>query len=378
MPQKTSEPVENTSAFKHWINKQLLVKMADALVSADASFNKKALIALEKDLLPLELKPRVQKISTTLKDLLPSDYVKALKILVKSLDKSSLSGFDLWPYTEFVQTYGLDHFKESMNALYLLTQKFTAEFAVRPFIAQDPSASYKLLKIWAQDKNHHVRRLSSEGSRPRLPWGLRLKDAVQDPSAGLEILELLKFDPELYVRKSVANHLNDISKDHPDEVLKTLKGWQKQVQTEDQQQRLDWIQKQALRSLIKQGYKPALKHVGSAHGAKVKLSNFSLDKKTYKVGDSIQIHFELHSTTNKAQNLIVDYIVHYMKSNKTTSPKVFKLKSFKIDGKKSVNIQKKHSLKPVTTRKLYPGNHRIEIQVNGQVLGKLSWVLRNS
>lgn len=376
MPQKPSVPEDNPSAFKHFINKALLVRMSTALQSVKSDFPVKTFLKIEADLTNLELKNRVQKVSATLKELLPPDYLKALQTLVRSLDKGNLSGFDLWPYTEFVQTYGKENFKESMAALYIITQKFTGEFAVRPFIEKDPEASYKLLKKWAQDKNTHVRRLATEGSRPRLPWGLRLKAAVADPSAGLEILDLLKFDSELYVRKSVANHLNDIAKDHPDVVIQRLKKWAKEAISTEDEKNLAWIQRQALRSLIKNGYKPALKLMGSAHGAEVQIKNLQLNKKIFKPHDSIEISFDLISKSKKSQKLIVDYIVHYVKSNKATAPKVFKLKTLTLDSQAKLSLRKKHSLKPVTTRKLYPGAHLLEIQVNGQVMAKAPWTLK--
>lgn len=374
MPQKPKQKEENPSAFKHWINESLLKKMAKAISSAHPAFDNKTFVKTAKKFAPLEMKDRVRLVRDTLREHLPQNYSQALKILLKSLKQDTLSGFDLWPYTEFVQTYGLDSFDESTRALHELTQKFTAEFAIRPFLVQDPKKTYALLLKWSKDKNVHVRRLSSEGSRPRLPWGLRLQGAIQDPSSGIQILENLKYDEELYVRKSVANHLNDIAKDHPQLVVDTLERWQKNVPA-PHQDKIDWIQKQALRSLIKKGYKPAFKLMGSHHKPEVKVKKFATDKKTYSVNDTMLIHLELESTSQKPQKIIVDYIVHHVKANKETSPKVFKLKSFELQpGEKHIVI-KKHSLKPVTTRKYYPGQHGLDLQINGEILAEVRWML---
>ncbi|MNK15849.1 hypothetical protein D3C87_340000 [compost metagenome] len=375
MPQKPQNKNDNPNAFKLWINEALLKKIASAITTAYPAFDSKSFLKTSKNLGPLEMKGRVLLVRDALQAHLPADYKTALKILVKSLDKDNLSGFDLWPYTEFIQTYGLENFEESLQALYLLTQKFTAEFAVRPFLAKDPARTYALLQKWAKDKNTHVRRLTSEGSRPRLPWGLRLHNAIKSPQEGLALLEILKFDEELYVRKSVANHLNDIAKDHPSTVVSTLTKWQKTCPPEHQA-KIDWIQKHALRSLIKQGYKPALKMMGSGHKPLVRIKKFAIDKKTYSMNEPILIHLHLESTSKKQQKIIIDYIVHYMKANKETSPKVFKLKTVELQGGEAHLVTKKHSLKHVTTRKHYPGQHRLEIQINGEVVAEAKWVLK--
>ncbi|RZA13061.1 MAG: DNA alkylation repair protein, partial [Proteobacteria bacterium] len=208
MEQRMKEAKDDSSALKHFYNKALLTRMGKALGEVYPSFDAKALQKLMARLESLEMKPRVHVIRDELKRQLPEDYSKALSILLASLKSRKITGFDLWPYTEFVQTYGTGDLKRSLAALKAMTPLFTAEFAVRPFLRLHQKATLDYLEACALDKDVHVRRWASEGSRPRLPWGERLQDFVKDPSPTRPILELLKFDDELYVRKSVSNHLN--------------------------------------------------------------------------------------------------------------------------------------------------------------------------
>jgi 3-methyladenine DNA glycosylase AlkC len=209
---------ENPNAFKLLIGESLINKYFKS-----SQLTPKEIKRIKNELLKLELKPRVRLIARELKKTLPSDYRKALKVLMKITREQKLTGFELWPATEFIQAHGLDDIDESLEALYELTQKFTAEFGIRPFINTHGDVIYKKLAKWKSDPSEHVRRWLSEGTRPRLPWGEKLQAAVRDPESGLRILEHLKFDASLYVRKSVGNHLNDIAKDHPELVVETLK-----------------------------------------------------------------------------------------------------------------------------------------------------------
>ncbi|CAN5577251.1 DNA alkylation repair protein [soil metagenome] len=373
MPAK--QPVENESAFKHWINRDVLVRLSTEISEVYPAFDQKPFKALAKELEPLELKARIRVVREGLRERLPRDFTKAVKILVDSIRRGKLSGFALWPYTDFIQTYGLEHRKESLEALSNITELFTAEFGVRPFLSQDTDVTLAFLLQQARSSNEHLRRWASEGSRPRLPWGERLDVFIERPEKTLPILELLKNDEALYVRKSVANHLNDISKDHPELVVNTLKRWAKEAKSENAE-RIRWITHRALRTLIKKGDAEALSAVGVSSAPKVKISGFNVDKAMYKLGDRLNFGFELRSTTKKDQTIIVDYIIHFQKSNKTTSAKVFKLKRLELAGGASLEIAKAHHLKQVTTRVHYAGAHTIEIQVNGSVMARADWKLK--
>ena len=368
---------DNPNAFKHLIGAEVVKKMGAELSVHYPKFNLVQFKKLIPKLNELELKQRVRLIREELAKLLPQDFQKSCAILLKVSESEKLDGFDLWPIADFIQVHGIKDPHTPLKALYQLTQKFSGEFAVRPFLAQHQKVTLAQFKIWSQDKSVHVRRLVSEGSRPRLPWGEKLSAFIKDPSLTIPLLEKLKYDPELYVRKSVANHLNDISKDHPKLVTALLEKWNKEAlkQSAEKQERIAWITRHALRVLIKNGNKEALALMGVKHGAKVSITDLVLNKNKFVVGDELTFSFKLASMESGAQNLIVDYVVHHLKSNGKTSPKVFKLKSFLLGAKEKTVISKKHSLRAVSTRKYYSGTQFIEIQVNGVGLERVSFEL---
>ena len=352
--------------------------MGRALSEHAPNFDYKSFVALAPELEGLELKARVHFVRDELQKRLPQDFSTALNILLRSLESKTLKGFDLWPYTEFVQSYGLHEPEASLLALYKMTQLFTGEFAVRPFLRLHQKRTLTFLKTCASDTNVHVRRWVSEGSRPRLPWGERLDIFIKDPLATLPLLEKLKYDSELYVRKSVANHLNDISKDHPGLVIDLLTKWQRASDSsKTKKQNIQWITRHALRSLIKNADAGALKLMGAEPNSKITCSKFKLNKKFFKMNERIEFSFFLESRSKKSQKLIIDYIVHHVKSSGATSPKVFKLKTLTLNPGSKIIIKKNHSLKPITTRRYYAGTHSLEIQINGKIYAKTKWELRN-
>lgn len=367
--------MENEKALKHIYDLKLLEQMGAALVSAYPDFNLNDFLNLKTKLLQLEMKPRVLLIRDEIYRQLPSDYSTALNILMKSVEHGKLSGFMLWPYTEFVQTYGIEKTKDSLLALKELTKLFTSEWGVRPFIIKDTDQTLKFMLACANDKNVHVRRWASEGTRPRIPWGERLHIFIKNPKPVLQILEQLRFDDELYVRKSVANNLNDIAKDHPDLVVKTLKRWKKEAPKE-QQKNIEWITKHALRTLIKEGHAGALSAIGVSSKVEVQVLDLSISKKLVKLGEEFTFSFEIKSKAKKSQNLVIDYIIDFVKSNGETAPKVFKLKNLKLAAGEKVTVSKKHPMKKVTTRTYYSGTHRLSIQVNGKNFDGVNWKLK--
>lgn len=370
MPQKKSQ--ENAAAFKHWINEALVKKMAEHIRHHYPQFDSRRFVQLSPQLAALEMKSRIRLICDYLHSHLPQDYKSALRILLKATTAphpkyDSLKGFDLWAFTEFVHRYGLEDLDASLRALHTLTQRFTGEFAIRPFLIHRQEETLAVLKRWAHDKNYHVRRLVSEGSRPRLPWGEVLQAFIKDPKPTLALLEELKYDDELYVRKSVANHLNDITKTHPDLVLRTLKSWSKNCPAEHQE-KVDWITRHALRTQIKAGNPKALRLLGYHTDAEVRMSDLKLRKSKVKAGDYLEFSFSL--TSRQMAKVVVDYAIHYKKSNGGNSSKVFKLANKELPAREPIVISKRHSFKPVTTRRLYSGRHIVEILVNGRSLGR--------
>lgn len=363
--------MENENAFKNWINPSVVKKTSGMFRSAYPGFDDKRFQKCSLKLDSLELKGRVLLITAGLKNELPDDYALSAKILKKVLAEKKLTGFELWPISEYISQFGTEHFEESFELMYELTQQFTAEFAIRPFLLKDPERVLKKLKGWLKDENVHIRRWISEGTRPLLPWGAKIPSFVAKP-ATLHLLEALKHDEELYVRKSVANHLNDISKHHPDLVVQTLKDWVKSCPS-SHREKIEWIKKQGLRTLIKKGHPQALALMGVSDKVDVKVSALKLNKDKFKLGDTLEFEFTLESMASKKQKIIVDYGIGFLKSNGSISTKMFKLKSLELAGKESVVIKKRHSLKAITTSTFYSGTHELVLQVNGKILKKVSW-----
>lgn len=364
--------MENENAFKNLINEDVVRKISIEILRVHPKFDAKNFSKVSHLFPQLELRGRALAISDSLKLCLPTNYVEALNILVKVIKNKKLSGFSLWGFSEFIGQHGLDHFDESLKAMYVLTQHFTAEFAVRPFFQKDHHTVLGYFEKWSTDPNVHIRRWVSEGSRPLLPWGLRLNVFKDQPELSVALLHKLKHDEELYVRKSVANHLNDISKFNPKLVIKTLKLWEQNCGSQHSE-KLNWIRRHSLRTLIKKGHPDALKLMGVSIKPDIKLEKIILNKSRLKLGENLNFSVKLKSISKKTQDIILDYVIYFRKSNGTTTGKVFKLKSFSIPGTESIVIEKNHSLKPITTMKFYSGTHFLSVKVNGIESKKIKW-----
>jgi 3-methyladenine DNA glycosylase AlkC len=328
--------------------------------------------AINPQLRRLSFSERAALIRDTLREYLPKDYPRALGIILKSLPPEApeheISGFEdfiIMPLNDFVAKYGLDDYERSMQALYQMTKRFTAEGAIRAFILKYPEKTLGILSEWAEDENCHVRRLVSEGTRPRLPWAIQLKPFMEDPRPVLKLLEKLKTDPELMVRRSVANNLNDIAKDNPDQVVKTLRRWSN-IEDEGTQ----WLIRHAARTLVKQGNSEMLAILGYPAEVHVSVSKIDLERSTVRLGEDLRFSFKLKSGADHPQNLVIDYVIQHVKANGKLSPKVFKLTHKTLAPGQSIEISKTHSFRSITTRKYYPGQHALEIQVNGTHFGK--------
>lgn len=318
---------------------------------------------------------RSKLIRKNLKKQLPTDFVQAASILIDSLEpestlengKTDADSFIVVPEADFIAENGMDHYELSMKALYEMTKRTSAEWAIRAFIRKYPERTLSALKKWTQDKNANVRRLVSEGIRPRLPLCSSLKRFQKNPKPVIELLELLKDDPELFVRRSVANNLNDISKDNPDIVVETLKKWKKNATNERQ-----WIIRHSLRTLFKQGNKAALELMGYF---KPELADVTLllERANIKIGDNLRLTATM--TSLKDQSLMIDYAIHYMKSNGEHSPKVFKLSVKKVKNGEYLEVASKVSFKQMTTRKHYKGTHFAQLIINGYKIHKKEFML---
>ena len=316
----------------------------------------------------LALMPRGKHIAQYLQRHLPQHYPQAVDILLASLDQPhgrpaglSMASFLYLPHTLFVAQFGLDHFEDSMRAQHVLTQRFNAEFSLRPFLQKHETATLARLQQWADDPSAHVRRLVSEGTRPRLPWASRLPAFQKNPAPVLALLELLKDDPELYVRRSVANNLNDIGKDHPDLLAKTAKQWLKGA-SEDRR----WVVQHALRSAVKRGEAGALAVLGFGKSAQVNVVNVRITPRQVLLGEKVNIAFGVSNTSDKTQQVLVDFCIHYVKASGKTSAKVFKLKALMLAPKETAQLSKTVSTAEMTTRTHHAGRHTVDVLLNGQ------------
>jgi 3-methyladenine DNA glycosylase AlkC len=370
--------MSETTAFKDYFDEEMAWRLGRAIQTVYPPFAVDAFVGqVAPQLAPLALKARVVVFAEALRDFLPSDYPQAVRILRQILgdelaeaEGMFVDGWLLMPVAYFVEAYGLDHFEESVPAMYEITKRHTSEFTIRPFLLRYPKDMLAVLQEWVHDPSPHVRRLVSEGTRPRLPWAMRLRPFMDDPTPTLALLEKLKDDPSEYVRRSVANHLNDVAKDHPEQVIETCRRWQT-----DATLGTTWIIRHALRTLIKDGHPQALALLGY-HLPQVSLHHFTVTPAAIQIGEAVTLAFTLHNETAESQNLLIDYIVHHVKANGQTSPKVFKLTTRTLAGGEAIQIQKKHALRPVTTRRYYPGEHAVSVQVNGRVLGSINFELQ--
>lgn len=278
----------------------------------------------------LELTQRARRISHALAQYLPSEPAEAIGIVVASLGPrierlEGMGPFIYLPHVFFVAERGLDCLEDSLQAQYELTRRFTAEFSIRVFIDRYPEATLARLKQWATDSNVHVRRLVSEGTRPRLPWAPRLRRFQEDPRPVIELLELLKDDPEEFVRRSVANNLNDIAKDHPDLVVEVCGRWLKGA-SEGRR----WLVRHGLRTLVKQGNPKALTLLGFRRDSPVIVEQLAVVPKRARIGDKVTVEASIRNETSDTQPVLVDLRLHFVKANGSTSPKVFKGASFQL------------------------------------------------
>lgn len=332
--------------------------------------------AATKNLDSLELKERSNQIMNAMIKYLPGDFNKAGEIILASLspalegdifgitvDEDGIAGWAIMPMTHYVGVCGQGHLELSMKLLKEMTKRFSSEFGIRFFLLESPEQTLSILKKWTGDKDRHVRRLVSEGTRPRLPWAMQLPLFIEDPSPVIELLELLKDDKEEYVRRSVANNLNDIAKDHPDLVAGITKKWLRGA-SDDRKKLI----RHACRTLIKKGHKEVLQQFGYKPPKIVKVI---VDVSTPQVvfGQALNFSLSLTSDSDHDQPLMIDYIIHHQKANGKTSPKVFKWQNKTLGAHKEHTSTKKHPFKKITTRVYYPGAHKLEIIVNGVSVG---------
>lgn len=374
--------VEKSQPFlmKHGLDQEAVEKICHHLLAAGADFSADQFKKdIHSSLAQLELKDRVHHIIAIMGKHLPQSFPQAAKILgnirnhwqdeIPRDNKPTM--YAAWPIIDYVAEYGINHPEIALPLLRYLTPLFTAEFAIRPFLNLHPDQAYNSMLLWCLDTDHHVRRLASEGIRPRLPWGKQLPQYIQDPTPVVSLLENLKDDPSDYVRRSVANNLNDISKDHPEVVIDTCQQW-----LEDSVSERQWIIRHATRTLVKAGNPEVFPLLGYTKNPMVSIDAFTLtppdrdesspDPARIEIGNSIKLQLQLTSTQKSTQKIVIDYAVHYRKSNGKTAAKVFKWKNITLLPGQQLTLHKSQLFKQTSTRKLYAGEHHVEVLINGQ------------
>ncbi|NNC80413.1 MAG: DNA alkylation repair protein [Acidimicrobiales bacterium] len=330
----------------------------------------------------LELTPRCHQIADAMAAYLPTDRRCAIEIIIESLgpelencdpadasptghpeiDENPMAGFFYMPHGYFLAAHGGDHFAEVMRANYEITKRATSEFSIRTPLRDHTDATLAELLTWATDENVHVRRCVSEGTRPRLPWSFRLRAFQHDPTPVLALLEILKDDPIEYVRRSVANNLNDIAKDHPAVVIETTRRWWADGNTNRRR-----LVRHALRTLIKAGDADALDVLGYGPDSTARVAAVSIQPTSAKIGDNIRIELTIENPSSNSCGALVDLRVHFVKANGTTSAKVFKGAELELDSGASTAVRKTISVAQHSTRKHYAGEHVVEAMINGRI-----------
>ncbi|MFO2462826.1 DNA alkylation repair protein [Pseudomonas sp. 15FMM2] len=362
---------QSAPALKEMFNVERLQHIATQMSAVYPPFDAKGFLRhASRDLDELSVMQRMARVSESLHAVIALDYPQTLEHLYALAPRLNNRFVSLF-LPHYVASHGLDDFERSMAALKYFTTFGSAEFAIRHFLLKDFERTLAVMQQWSQDDNEHVRRLASEGSRPRLPWSFRLARVQADPSLCASILDNLKADSSLYVRKSVANHLNDIAKDHPDWVLDMLEGWQ-----------LDhphtaWIARHGLRSLIKQGNVRALTIMGAGAKAEVKIHRLCVEPTVIRLGERINLSFTLESLAAAPQKLVVDYAIDYVKNAGHSAAKVFKLKAFTLQAGEQHPLRRTQHIRDMTTRKHYPGKHTVHVLVNGERVGSADFELSN-
>jgi 3-methyladenine DNA glycosylase AlkC len=357
------EPLKNIYN-DHFFNS--MIKVVAAIVPG---FKKKEFIAAihEGEWQQLELKQRIRHISTTLGKFLPGDYreqVNTICAMIKYLQHQPVkqNSFPWLILPDFIEVYGLEDIKTSLRAMEIITAYISCEFAVRPFLLEDPKTVMKKMMEWSKNANENVRRFSSEGCRPRLPWGKAIPSFKKDPSPIIPLLENLMDDPSEFVRKSVANNINDIAKDHPDIVLRIIKKWK------GNSKNTDWILRHGARTLLRKADPDIYQQFGLSGTHDCELSKFRLAKKSIPLGQTLELEFSLNNKAKVKQLFRVELGIYYMKSGGKTARKLFKITENTFEPSRTYSFQRSINFTDLTTRKHYAGKHGVSIVVNGNEL----------
>ena len=371
--------------FKNMLNQQFLERFTKDLKQViDLDEKKFVSQVMDNEWENRELMQRVRHITTVLKNFLPADYKDAIGKILDLIKCLRARGVDFSEVDDnkfglsleyggilscFIEMYGSDDYSTSIKAIEEVTQFTSCEFSVRPLIIKYPNEMMNQMLVWSKHKHWGVRRLSSEGCRPRLPWAMALPDLKKNPLPIIPILENLKNDKSKFVRLSVANNLNDISKDNPKTVIDLMRKWK------GENENIDWIIKHASRTLLKDGNAEVLKLFGLDTGKNIDIKDFQILTPNVKIGNSLEFCFKLLNNNSSKTKIRLEYGIYYQKANRTLSKKVHKISEKEYAEKSTTQITRKHPFKIVTTRVLYPGLHQVSLIINGNELEKYDFLL---
>lgn len=320
----------------------------------------------------LELKARIELIARELwRALGERDPAESLSVLVDvARAEPHVDGWAAWPLATVVELFGPLCPSEALDAMEHVTQRMSCEFAVRPFLRDHYDETYRRLVEFTAHTDERVRRLPSEGTRPRLPWGAKVQRLVDDPGPGLALLHRLRHDPSETVRRSVANHLNDVAKERPDLVVATVAGWIDEPETDRR------LVAHGLRTLVKRGHAGALEVLGFTTEPRVVVERFDVTPAVAEMGTHIALTADLRSDATSSQHLVVDFVIHHVNASGATSPKVFKWTTVDLGPGERCSLAKRRLIQQASTRTYRPGTHRVELQVAGRVLAATAFDVR--
>ncbi|WP_248758650.1 DNA alkylation repair protein [Pseudarthrobacter sp. SSS035] len=350
------------------INRQGVETLARILAEAAPGSDWPHVTAAAAQLDELSLRGRTDVVSSALladmRQLPEPGYPTAARIFRTALAGAGFTGWILWPVSEAAVTLALESgaapdFDDCLALLAELTPRLTGEFAIRRLLAADLERSLEIIQGWTAHSDEHVRRLASEGTRAYLPWAVRVPAVVLHPEASLPILDALYRDPSEYVRRSVANHLNDLARHAPELVVATAAGWLAAPDANTA-----WVVRHGLRTLIKKAHPGALALQGFTP-ASVAVTGPTLDRSSVAIPGELAFDFSIANTGNHDAKLAVDYVVHYVKANGTQSAKVFKIAALTLAAGETRALSKSHAFRQMTTRVHHPGVHALELQING-------------
>lgn len=371
-----TQPYPMASPLKDLYSPEFYDRFAKPASAVLPAFNKKKFnqLIFDKDWGSKELKQRMRHTAEVLHHFLPDDFEQAAEqiiSLIRHLQKSGFTenGLEFMFLPDYVEVYGIDHFRSSVRCMEQVTQFTSCEFAVRPFLLRYPDKMMQQMQRWSLHKDHKVRRLASEGTRPRLPWAMAVPALKKDPAPVLSILENLKQDSSEWVRRSVANNLNDIAKDHPQIVTAIAKKW-KGLGKET-----DAIIKHGCRTLLKKGDAEILSYYGLSNSQDIQLTKTSLLTPEVRIGKELCFAFHVHNRSGRSQTVRLEYGIYYLRLNGQLSKKVFKISERMLAPDEKLTVQRKQSFRLITTRRFYPGQQQLSIIINGQERKTMPFIL---